>query len=217
MSEPTLTDRRLSHASREYEWTTTGHPESHDYLLSPVLRLLERHGARRVLDLGCGNGALSGALASRQFAATGLDYSSSGIALARHNFPAAHFEQHDVTAPLPAAHVGAYDAVVSIEVIEHLLLPRLLVANALRSLRPGGLLIISTPFHGYLKNLALALTNGFDSHWHPLRDFGHVKFFSRATLEQLLSEAGLARLTAQTAGRFYPLSKSMIVSGLKAE
>jgi len=100
-----------------------------------------------------------------------------------------------------------------VEVIEHLLLPRRLVEAALSALRPGGLVVLTTPYHGYLKNLALALSNGFDAHWHPLRDFGHVKFFSRHTLLALLEEYGLRALRFSTAGRVPLLAKSMIVSG----
>jgi SAM-dependent methyltransferase len=194
MSQRTLTDQALSHSGDEYDWTISGHPESHDYLLAPVTALLEQHDAIQVLDLGCGNGALCGTLAERNFAMTGLDHSRSGVELARRNFPAASFEQHDLTQPLPAQH-----------------------ASAVAALRPGGLLVLSTPFHGYIKNLALALTNSFDAHWHPLRDFGHVKFFSQPTLRQLLAEAGMTRLHFSMAGRFYPLSKSMIVAGVKPE
>ncbi len=216
MSERTLTDSVLSHASSEYEWTTAGHAEAHRYLLPPVLELLRRHGAQRVLDLGCGNGSMSAAIGQHGFTVTGMDHSASGVAAARRNFPAFRFEQQDLAEPLPDEHAQAYDAVVSTEVIEHMLLPRRLVDNALQALRPGGLLILSTPFHGYFKNLVIALTNGFDAHWHPLRDFGHIKFFSTATLNLLLTECGLTRLETRMAGRFYPLSKSMVVSGVKA-
>jgi 2-polyprenyl-6-hydroxyphenyl methylase/3-demethylubiquinone-9 3-methyltransferase len=215
MNERTLTDSQLSHTSNEYEWTTAGHAEAHTYLLPPVLELLRHHGAHKVLDLGCGNGSMSAAINARGFAVTGVDYSASGVAAARLSFPALHFEQQDLSEPLPAEYEDAYDAVVSTEVIEHMLLPRRLVANALFALRPGGLLVVSTPFHGYIKNLTIALLNGFDAHWHPMRDFGHIKFFSKATLRSMLAECELAHLQIRMAGRFYPLSKSMLASGVK--
>lgn len=216
MRNQTLTDSALSHAGSEFDWTTDGHPGSHDYLLPPVLQLLARHRAQRVLDLGCGNGAMCGDLERRGHAVTGMDYSASGIAIARHNHPGIRFEQQDLGEALPASHAQAYDAVISTEVVEHMLLPRRLIANALFALRPGGLLVVSTPYHGYLKNLAIAICNGFDAHWHPLRDFGHIKFFSKSTLCQLLAESGVSRLEVRLAGRFYPISKSMIASGVKA-
>jgi 2-polyprenyl-6-hydroxyphenyl methylase/3-demethylubiquinone-9 3-methyltransferase len=51
---------------------------------------------------------------------------------------------------------------------------------------------VTTPFHGYYKNLALAITGKYDKHWHPLRDYGHVKFFSHKTLSALFEEQGFA-------------------------
>src|SRR5205823_87599 len=73
---------------------------------------------------------------------------------------------------------------------EHLVRPRNLPRFAKQLLRPGGHLIISTPYHGYLKNLLLALTDKWDAHLNPFWDGGHIKFWSRKTLSQLLNEAG---------------------------
>ena len=159
------------------------------------------------------NGAFTALLASEGFDVAGLDASESGIAAARARHGGLPFARHDLNAPLPEAHAGRYDAVVSLEVIEHLLLPRRLMECALAALRPGGLVVVSTPFHGYLKNLALALTGAFDAHWHPLSDYGHVKFFSRPTLTELFLEYNLAGLEFSTAGRLPPLAKSMLLSG----
>jgi 2-polyprenyl-6-hydroxyphenyl methylase/3-demethylubiquinone-9 3-methyltransferase len=36
---------------------------------------------------------------------------------------------------------------------------------------------VTTPYHGYVKNLALAVTGQLDRHWQPWRDGGHIKFF----------------------------------------
>jgi len=46
-------------------------------------------------------------------------------------------------------------------------------------LRPGGRLIISTPYHGNLKNPFIALSNKWDSHLSPPWDGGHIKLWSR--------------------------------------
>ena len=80
-----------------------------------------------------------------------------------------------------------------------------------------GMLVISTPFHRYWKNLALALTNRFDTHWPPLRDFGHVKFFSRKTLSRLVLEGGFSVVDFMRVGRIPPLAHSMIVVAVKPQ
>ena len=75
---------------------------------------------------------------------------------------------------------------------------------------PGGVAIISTPYHGYLKNLALAVSGRLDRHFTALWDHGHIKFWSIETLSKLLREAGFNRLEFRRVGRIPPLAKSMI-------
>jgi 2-polyprenyl-6-hydroxyphenyl methylase/3-demethylubiquinone-9 3-methyltransferase len=180
-----------------------------------MVKALRESCVRSVLDLGCGNGACSAALQSRGFAVTGCDISASGIAFARQAHPTIEFFEHDIALPLPPHCVRCYDAVVSLEVVEHLLRPRHLVASAYEALRPGGVFVMSTPFHGYWKNLALAIMNSFDDHWHPLRDFGHVKFFSRKTLLLLVREADFSIRDLIRVGRIPAFACSMIVFAVK--
>lgn len=214
MIQQTRSDREASIASPEYLWDTDELTEVHHYVTPPIVRTLRSQGASRVLDLGCGNGALSGLLAARGFDVHGLDFSESGVELARRNHPDVQFERHDIGDPIPDRHIGQYDAVIAVEVIEHLLMPRALMSNAVAALRPGGVFLLTTPFHGYWKNLALALFNKYDYHWHPLRDFGHVKFFSKPTIIALFEEFGFHRLRFETVGRIPQLARSMIVSGV---
>lgn len=70
----------------DYGW---GCPPPHTaaYLSDKVHAILNKSGARTVLDAGCGNGALAGYLAERGFEVTGTDASISGIEIARLNFP----------------------------------------------------------------------------------------------------------------------------------
>jgi 2-polyprenyl-6-hydroxyphenyl methylase/3-demethylubiquinone-9 3-methyltransferase len=214
-SPPSATDEHLSFAAPEFVWNTADAITAHDDIGPAIIRILRRSEAHTVLDLGCGNGALTGRLQDEGFETAGCDMSVSGITLARQRFPKMRFFQHDLSQQLPTDHVAQYDAVISVEVIEHLLLPRLLIANALTALRPGGLLVLTTPFHSYWKNLALAIANKFDDHWHPLRDFGHVKFFSERTLCTLLREQGLSTEQFLTVGRIPCLARAMIVAARK--
>lgn len=209
-------DKNLSVAATEFVWEESGDSPVHRLVKPPIVDLLRKHSASKVLDLGCGNGAFTHLLHRQGFKVEGFDGSASGVALARKHYPGIQFSQLDlVVGHIPEHYRGQFDAVVSVEVIEHLLLPRMLVQNAMQALKPGGLLILTTPYHGYWKNLAIALTNGFDAHWHPLRDYGHVKFFSRQTLTQLFEEYSFEQIRFQAVGRVPSLANSMIVSGLK--
>ena len=104
-----------------------------------------------------------------------------------------------------------FDAVISTEVIEHLLYPLELLRFARPTLAKGGHLILSTPYHGYVKNVAISLAGRWDFHHHPNRDGGHVKFFSPATLKALLVAEGYHVVGWRGVGRIPYLWKSMIV------
>lgn len=211
-ASPSLTDRSEQLSAEEFIWDESGSANFHQRILPLLERVLRERGCVKVLDIGCGNGALTGALMQRGFQMTGIDGSQSGIEIARSRWPAISFEKVDICQPLPDSYHNQFDAVVSVEVIEHLLLPRHLIDNAILAMRPGASLILTTPYHGYLKNLAIAALNGFDAHWHPLRDFGHIKFFSKRTLGMLLKEFPLTDVRFTTVGRIAPLAHSMVVT-----
>jgi hypothetical protein len=70
---------------------------------------------------------------------------------------------------------------------------------------------VSTPYHGYLKNLLIALLGRYDQHHTVLWDGGHIKFFSRKTLESMLTEHGFIMEQFCGIGRVPLLWKSMVV------
>jgi 2-polyprenyl-3-methyl-5-hydroxy-6-metoxy-1,4-benzoquinol methylase len=169
-----------------------------------------------IIDLGCGNGALAGRLARQGFRVTGLDLSESGIAIARTAHPDVRFEvmsaEQDVLERLGCE---PFDMAISTEVIEHLYSPRQFMKGAFAALKPGGTFICTTPYHGYLKNLAISLAGRWDSHADPLWDGGHIKLFSRHTLTRLFEETGFADLRFAGIGRLPLLWMTMAVSGRK--
>ncbi len=182
------------------------------YLWPPVLRQLAALPAgSRVLDAGCGNGYFAKHLREQGYDVVGTDLEESGVANARKLCPQVRFEVASVYDDL-AARFGKFDAVVALEVIEHLYDPRVFVGRVRECLRPGGRFILSTPYHGYLKNLAIALSGKFDAHMTPLWDGGHIKFWSRRTLTTLLEEKGFRVEAFVGAGRLPYLWKSMILT-----
>src|SRR5689334_10135871 len=87
MHRHNLTDRKISIESDEYVWDIDENTEVHKFVMSPIARLLGAHGARAVLDLGCGNGSLTGSLSRQGFDMVGLDVSASGVERARRQNP----------------------------------------------------------------------------------------------------------------------------------
>jgi len=188
----------------EYQWGPAPvHTAS--YLHSLVVDEANRIGARTILDAGCGNGQLAGLLAGLGYEVTGVDGDAGGIEIARDLYHAARFKVGLFSETPP----GQFDMVCSTEVVEHLYAPHELASYCFNALKPGGALIITTPYHGYLKNLVLALSGKWDSHftadWHG----GHIKFWSRKTLTALLESVGFEVVGFQGAGRFPFMWKSM--------
>jgi 2-polyprenyl-3-methyl-5-hydroxy-6-metoxy-1,4-benzoquinol methylase len=188
--------------------------QAHQYLLPAILSLLSAEKNRCVLDVGCGNGAFARALLAKGFDVYGTDASEPGIAIAKQTHPSRFFVQDLSNQGLPTelAHLR-FDTIISTEVIEHLYDPRNYVAFCKTILRQngGGELILSTPYNGYLKNLALSVFNKWDFHLNPLWDGGHIKFWSRASLTALLQEQGFQVSDFVGCGRLPYLWKSMVL------
>ncbi len=201
----------------EYAYTDVRSNHSHAYLCPSVAEFLRSLPAgSRILDLGCGNGSLIAEFADWAFELHGVDSSRSGILNATQQWPSVTFHLADVTAKMPPdLPTGHFDAILSTEVIEHIFEPRKFVANAFHLLKPGGKILITTPYHGYWKNLALALTGRMDKHFTALWDFGHIKFWSRKTLTTLLRDGGFRNLRFSAVGRLPGLWKSMIIQAQK--
>jgi 2-polyprenyl-3-methyl-5-hydroxy-6-metoxy-1,4-benzoquinol methylase len=194
---------------------------AHQYLLPCVLIQLgeiSKGKSIKVLDLGCGNGYVASLIAAQGHSVTGVDTSSDGIAIARVSFPSVSYHLSSIYDDDLVDKIGRqFDCIVSLEVVEHLFYPKKLFEQCRRLLVTGGVLIVSTPYHGYLKNLALSLTNGWDRHFSVDWDGGHIKFFSRKTLAQMASDAGFLNIRFFPVGRCPGLWKSMIMVAQKTK
>jgi 2-polyprenyl-3-methyl-5-hydroxy-6-metoxy-1,4-benzoquinol methylase len=208
------TAKRADPGSGYPEWTFSGEADNHHYLVPAVLAALPEGPGTRVLDLGCGNGALTGRIRETGAEVVGVDFTESGLDRARAAVPGVEFRRHDLTEPLPPDLCGAFDAVVAAEVIEHLFLPSVVFDRCAEALAPGGRAVISTPFHGYWKNLAIVLAGRSDRHWSPLADYGHIKFFSPRTLTELARTCGFEPVALRRAGRVPPFSATMVMTAL---
>jgi SAM-dependent methyltransferase len=204
-------------AVADYGWREPAPACSQAYLAGPVVHAPRRLGAHKVLVLGCGNGALTHHLQRQGFGVLGCDADARGIELAAAGDTGARFQRLSLYDSPAALEDSGFDAVVSTEVVEHLFEPAALPRFAWEVLKPGGHLIVSTSYHGYLKNLLICLAGKWDSHHWPLRDGWHIKFWSFRTLSLLLEGNGFSVVRFIGAGRLPGLWKSMIVVARKQE
>lgn len=203
----------------EYQYDSASPTWLNEYLWPPLRKILSSNlkiissnlqPQSRIIDVGCGSGATAGMLADLGYEVVGIDSSPTGIGYASSAYPKVKFSERSVYDNL-VGEFGVFDCVVSLEVVEHCYAPRKFAETVFQLLHPGGFAVISTPYHGYLKNLALALAGKFDDHWSPLWDGGHIKFWSVHTLSSLLREAGFQDLCYYRIGRIPPLAKSLVV------
>jgi len=186
-------------------------PITAKYLAPKIFEICRKLAPEKILELGCGNGAISVALARLDAQVVGCDPCEDGIKAAQQRLPNVKFHVLGVYDDPALLGEQAFDVVVSTEVIEHLFLPRALPRFAKAVLKPGGHLVVSTVYHGYVKNLILSLLNKWDTHWTPFWDGGHIKLWSRRTLTKLLREEGFEVVGFAGADRIPYLWRSMVL------
>jgi SAM-dependent methyltransferase len=132
---------------------------------------------KRVLDLGCGEGYGAALLATAAAEVIGLDYDARTVADASGRYRQARFIRANIAAPpFPDRSV---DVIATLQVIEHVWNRRQFLGECLRVLRPGGLLLVTTPNR-------LTFSAGLKA---PVNPF-HTKEFTAAELADLITENG---------------------------
>jgi 2-polyprenyl-6-hydroxyphenyl methylase/3-demethylubiquinone-9 3-methyltransferase len=191
---------------------------SHEYLIPSLLDILASlhlpQDGRRLFELGCGNGAVAAILAREGYHVTGVDPSAQGLEQALRRHPHLSLRLGSAYDRLVDVY-GRFPVVISLEVVEHLYAPRVFAKTLYDLVEPSGTAIVSTPYHGYWKNLALALTGRLDRHFTALWDHGHIKFWSMATLAQLLQEGGFCSIEFRRVGRLPAFAKTMLAIARK--
>jgi 2-polyprenyl-3-methyl-5-hydroxy-6-metoxy-1,4-benzoquinol methylase len=136
---------------------------------------------RRVLDLGCGQGDLTAVLAAAGGDVLGVEVAQAAVDRARRRHAELQFTLVPLDGALPLDDTS-FDVVWASEVIEHVADTGAWLSEVRRVLKPGGLLLMTTPNHG---RLALALY-GIDRFSEPLGD--HLHLYSARSLRALLGD-----------------------------
>jgi 2-polyprenyl-3-methyl-5-hydroxy-6-metoxy-1,4-benzoquinol methylase len=159
---------------------------------------------RRVLDLGCRDGALTRAYLDGN-EVVGFDADREALAAAARLGIETHWA--DLDQPLEAPDAG-FDVVVAGELLEHLRDPQALVAEIRRVLRPGGTLVASVPNAYRLKGRLRFLFGR-----PPELDPTHLQMFSAADVRTLLSGLEDPQLHF-VAGRLVPLHPRLFANDI---
>ncbi|TAH23722.1 MAG: methyltransferase domain-containing protein, partial [Cytophagales bacterium] len=146
--------------------------------------------------------------------AYGVDASTSGISLANKRHPNRFFFYDIDSLSIPSELINKQiDTIISLEVVEHIYTPNNFMKSCDLFLAKNkkGEVMISTPYHGYFKNLILAISGKMDNHFTVLWEGGHIKFWSKKTLTILIEKFGYTFKNFIGCGRLPFLWKSMLI------
>jgi len=174
-------------------------PARMQYLRDEIMRhfqmtALDRPlGGLRIMDVGCGGGLVAEPLARMGAAVTGIDPGADTIAAAR-----AHAEPQGLTIDYRVARIEevaaagfTFDVVTCLEVVEHIPDVAAFLAAAVRCVRPGGLLIVST-LNRTMKSYALAIVGAeYILRWLPPGTHDWNRFVRPDEMTIYFSRAGL--------------------------
>ncbi|MTJ01160.1 bifunctional 2-polyprenyl-6-hydroxyphenol methylase/3-demethylubiquinol 3-O-methyltransferase UbiG [Idiomarina piscisalsi] len=167
--------------------------------INPVrLSFIEQHAnglfGKNILDVGCGGGLLSEAMAERGAKVTGIDLAEESLKIAR-----LHALESEVSVDYQCVavenhateHEDQYDAVTCLEMLEHVPDPASIVNACTQAVKPGGLVFFSTLNRNVKSWLLGILAAEHILGWVPKGTHQHQRFIKPSELLRMTDEAGL--------------------------
>ncbi|HLH12530.1 MAG TPA: bifunctional 2-polyprenyl-6-hydroxyphenol methylase/3-demethylubiquinol 3-O-methyltransferase UbiG [Methylovirgula sp.] len=178
-------------------------------LFARHLHLQERQAGRplaglKILDIGCGAGILSEALASLGAEVTGIDPAPSNIEVARRHAEKSGLAINYVCTTAEALEGEAFDVVLAMEVVEHVRDVKAFVARAAAWVRPRGLFVLATINRTARSYLFAIVGAEYVLRWLPKGTHRWEHFVTPRELAKALGAASL-EVIDQTGIVFNPL------------
>jgi SAM-dependent methyltransferase len=184
----------------------------HIELLRETLGPLRNTGAW-LLDAGCGPGDYLPLYREMGLRAVGADISPVTLKRARENNPQSAVESVHLESAYGLPHRdAAFDVIFCGEVLSQIRDLHLLLSEFNRLLRDSGLLVVTTAYHGWIKNVIIAAF-WFTRHYYPHNY--RLRFFTPSSLMRSLRRAGFSPLYWRGGDGHWPLWKTMYMTSRK--
>ncbi|MDH5720409.1 MAG: class I SAM-dependent methyltransferase [Spirochaetia bacterium] len=148
----------------------------------------------KILEYGCGEGLIIGEIKKNNKLNKnifGFDISEEAVKKAKKRYPSIKFGVIPETGKLPFKN-GTFDVLVCTEVIEHIMDVERTLAEFNRLLKPNGLLLLTTGYHGWIKDLLIVLFFRHELHFHNPYS-SHIRFFSKKSMLGILNDFGFKK------------------------
>lgn len=200
-------DVALARNTIVHRWASLRGQTRHDLLdrISP--------GAKSILEFGCGESPLGEALKQRQKCrVVGIELDRDAAAIARKRIDDVYCgDVREIVSLLQER----FDSIVGGDIIEHLDEPWSFLANLRRICAPGGHLLLSLPNVANASIVGDLLHGRFDYVYMGLTCVGHLRFFTRRSVEDMLSIAGWEIVAIEPQSLAQTREQSQLLDGLR--
>lgn len=161
-----------------------------------------------ILDLGCGGGILSEAIAQMGAEVTGVDIVARNIACAKSHGDAVRspVSYRVASAEILAGQGELYDVVLNMEVVEHVAELPIFLDACVRLVKPGGVMFVATINRTVASFLGAIVGAEYLLRWLPVGTHQWRKFPTDVELENLLEDRGM-KVTTRTGVAVNPLTR----------
>lgn len=177
---------RLINLCLQLLWLANGLKREADYLRFMTLAQVP---AGKLLDVGCGGGRFLNRIKKRGWQVEGSDFDAQATRKVTARYGIKTHVGDLLQCALPA---DSFDVITMSQTIEHLYAPEMTLRECLRILKPGGLLVMTTP------NCASIGAREFGALWRGWEAPRHLQLFTVASLQRLTRHAGFEVTEART-------------------
>jgi len=169
------------------------HNKVYEYINPDILSILKytfTSSNKKILDVGCGTGALGEALKKKGNIVYGIDISKKSIEIAKKRLDKVVQIDLETENKLPFKE-ASFDLIIFGDVLEHFRDPLSVLKNIRKYLKKDGIIIISLPNIANWEIRLKLLFGKFNYQKEGILDDTHVRFFTLKTAKELIKKAGL--------------------------